>query len=408
MRRPALLILALIAMLAPAPVLGQTSVTDALKGFDEDETERKPKPADDSLDGVLEGFDDKPDNPRATKPGGRADAQEQARLNWGGSLAEELSYNYAHHAPATGQSDSRGLSSVKTRLDLDADHRFDGGWKGRLSGHAFYDAAYTFRGRGDYRAGLIEAYESEAEIDEAFVEGPLSSSFDLKVGRQIVVWGKADTLRVTDQLNPLDLRQPGRTDVDDLRLPLAISKLSYHRGPWTASANLVHEARYNKTAVPGSDFFPPNVALPREQKPSRSFGNQEIGLALDGVFSGWDLSLYAANFFNDQPHVALDGATLVRKHARLRMLGFALNVATGNWLWKAEAAYLDGFKFSGAPGERFDRLDALAGAEYSGLTDTTVSLARLKQFGGVEKAKLLILLETISKVGTTPGVLGSG
>ncbi len=136
----------------------------------------------------------------------------------------------------------------------------------------------------------------------------------------------------------------------------------------------MHEARYNKTAVPGSDFFPPNVALPREQKPSRSFGNQEIGLALDGVFSGWDLSLYAANFFNDQPHVALDGATLVRKHARLRMLGFALNVATGNWLWKAEAAYLDGFKFSGAPGERFDRLDALAGAEYSGLTDTTISL----------------------------------
>ena len=52
MRRPALLILALIAMLAPAPVLGQTSVTDALNGFDEDETERKPKPADDSLRGT--------------------------------------------------------------------------------------------------------------------------------------------------------------------------------------------------------------------------------------------------------------------------------------------------------------------------------------------------------------------
>jgi hypothetical protein len=372
MRRPAVLVLALIVLLAPAPLLGQTSVDDALKGFDEDEAETNP--AHDPLDDVLKGFDDQADKPQTASSGARAEAEEPARLSWGGSLAEELSYNHAHYAPSAGQPDYRGLSSVKTRLDLDADYRFDGGWKGRLGGHAFYDAAYRFRGRDDYRAGFLDSYESEAEIGEAFVEGPLSKAVDLKVGRQIVVWGKADTLRVTDLLNPLDLRLPGRTDVDDLRLPQFMSKLSYHRGPWTASATLVHEARYNKTVVPGSDFFPLTVALPPERKPSRSFNNQEIGLALDGVFSGWDLSLYAASVFNDQPHVALEGDGLVRNHTRLGMFGLAANVASGNWLWKAEGAYLDGFKFSGAPGEKFARLDALAGVEFAGLTDTTISL----------------------------------
>ncbi len=153
-----------------------------------------------------------------------------------------------------------------------------------------------------------------------------------------------------------------------------MSKLSYHRAPWTASAFLVHEARYGKTAVPGSDFFPRNVALPSEDKPSRSFTNQEVGLALDGVFSGWDLSLYAASVFDDQSHLVRDGGRLLRKHARLGMLGLAANVASGNWLWKAEAAYLGGFKFFAVPGQRFDRLDALVGAEFSGLSDTTIAL----------------------------------
>ena len=372
MCQPTTLALALVTLLAPTPLLGQTSLDDALKGFDQDKTVTKL--LDDPLDEVLKGFEDKSTKPQRENLGDRPDAEGMARLTWGGSLAEELSYNYAHHAPDAGQSDHRGLSSVKMRLDLDADYRLDGGWKSRLSGHAFYDAAYMLRERGDYRVGFLDAYESEAEIDEAFVKGPLSSAFDLKVGRQIVVWGKADTLRVTDLLNPLDLRLPGRTDVDDLRLPLSMSKLGYHRGPWTLSATVVHEASYNKTAVPGSDFFALNIALPPEQMPSHSFNNQEVGLALEGIFSGWDLSLYSANFFNDQPHVALDGERLVRKHTRLRMLGLAANVATGNWLWKAEAAYLDGFKFSGAPGEEFDRLDALIGAEFAGLTNTTISL----------------------------------
>jgi len=372
MRRPATLFLMLVTLFAPAPLLSQDSIDDALKGFDNNEADTKL--ADDPLDEVLKGFDGKSEKPQAVKPSDRANTKELAPLTWGGSLAEELSYNYAHNPPDAGQSDHRGLSSVKTRLDLDADYRFDGGWKSHLSGHVFHDGAYTLKGRGDYRAEFLDTYESEAEIDEAFIEGPLSQAFDLKVGRQIVVWGKAETLRVTDLLNPLDLRVPGRTDVDDIRLPLAMSKLGYYHNPWTFSATIVHEMRYNKTPVPGSDFFALNAVPPPERKPSNTFNNQELGLALDGTFRGWDLSLYAANFFNDQPHVALDGGRLVRKHARLRMLGLASNVATGNWLWKAEAAYLDGFKFSSTPGEKFDRIDALVGFEFAGLTDTIISL----------------------------------
>ena len=36
-----------------------------------------------------------------------------------------------------------------------------------------------------------------------------------------------DNLRVTDVLNPMDLRVPGLTDIDDLRLPVTMIKLDY-------------------------------------------------------------------------------------------------------------------------------------------------------------------------------------
>ena len=74
MRRPATLVLALAVLLAPAPLLGQTSV-------DDDKAESKP--AADPLDDVLEGFDDKSEKPQATDTADRAGSEEPARLSRG-------------------------------------------------------------------------------------------------------------------------------------------------------------------------------------------------------------------------------------------------------------------------------------------------------------------------------------
>ena len=56
------------------------------------------------------------------------------------------------------------------------------------------------------------------------------------------------------------------------------------------------------------------------------------------------------------------------------MLGGAFNIARGNWLIKSEAAFFDGFEFTNTPGKKYSRLDALAGADYSGISDATITL----------------------------------
>ena len=45
--------------------------------------------------------------------------------------------------------------------------------------------------------------QSEVELYDAYVEGSITDSLDMKLGRQVVIWGRSDTLRVTDILNPL-------------------------------------------------------------------------------------------------------------------------------------------------------------------------------------------------------------
>jgi hypothetical protein len=223
----------------------------------------------------------------------------------------------------------------------------------------------------------LNEYEEEVELGEAFIQGSLQPWLDVKSGRQIVVWGKSDNIRITDLLNPLDMRRPGRTDLDFLRLPVAMTKLDGYTGPWNLSAVVVHEIRFDKTPVYGSDFFPYNFKLPQEDKPSNSFDNQEVGMALNGTFTGWDLSIYGAYVFDDQPHVERRKGGLFDfrlGHSRLRMGGAAAEMAHGDWLLKGEAAYLYGFEFLALPGKKKSRLDALVGVEYSGVRDTLITL----------------------------------
>jgi len=56
-----------------------------------------------------------------------------------------------------------------------------------------------------YNKGIIDPYN--LEVREAYVQlnGFLTKSLDLSIGRQRIVWGTADKLNPTDNLNPLDL-----------------------------------------------------------------------------------------------------------------------------------------------------------------------------------------------------------
>ena len=300
------------------------------------------------------------------------------RENMDGHIKLGSSYNFSHGPPVAGETDYRGLSKLRGELQLELNLRFSENWQGLVSGKGVYDAAYALNGRKGYTDAVLDEYEDELELREAYIVGRISEKLDIKLGRQIVVWGKSDTIRIADVLNPLDLREPGLTDLGDLRLPLAMTRLDYYAGAWNLSGIVIHEIRFDKRPAFGSDFYPAGVPLPPEDKPCDGGDNTEYGVSLKGAFSGWDVSFFFSDLFWDTPHASVASPSLPLevklKHARVEMLGGAFNAALGNWIVKTEAAYIDGLKYFNRKGKRYSRWDVLAGLEYYGFENAVIIL----------------------------------
>ena len=344
---------------------------EVMEGF-EDEAQSEKKIEEMEEEEILEGFDEDTTEAQAAVP-----KKEYLPdfLSLDGYFKLGSSYNMYHHQAEGTDTEWHGLSRLRAKVVLELDAKFSESWQARVAGHSFYDFAYEIQGRDKFTQEVLDENENELEFDEVWLLGSITDQLDLKAGRQIVVWGKSDNIRVTDVLNPLDLREPGLTDLESLRLPVTMTKLDYFMWGLNLSAMVIHEIRYNKDPEFGSDFFPAAQALPTNETPDTGFDidNSQFALALHGIFHGWDASLYGAYFYDDTPHFDNDsGGRPKLKHARVKMLGGAFNIAISNWLFKTEAAYFDGIRFFNS-GKDFNRIDALVGAEYSGFTDTTLS-----------------------------------
>lgn len=343
----------------------QDSLNEIMAGFDEENTEG----SDSALDDVMEGFED--DTQAYDKPLEKPTSP----ISLNGHLKIGAAYNFAHQPPEAGEPDWRGLSRLKSEAGLELQAKWLDRWRLRVGWKYFFDWVYSFRGRDEFSDEVLDQYEQETELGEAYIQGGLNRHLDLKVGRQIVVWGRSDNIRIADVLNPLDFREPGLTDIEDLRLPVTMTRMDGYYGSWNLTALAEHEVRFNKNPVFGHDFFPGTTRLPSEEKPDSWGGDTEWALALNGIFSGKDLSFYWADLYDENAYVEMTPtASLVRKHARVTMWGVAGSLALGDWLLIGEGAYWQGLKFFNASGQTFERLDGLVGIEYSGWTETTLSL----------------------------------
>jgi len=355
------------------------ALEDVLSGFDDEGAEE---------DDVLSGFDD--GSTELLSGDVDADGERESGVdaeswsNLSGSAGLSASYSYAKDAPADKtQADWSGLTKLRPYFSLTWDAKLGENWKTRISGKAFYDLAYGMKDSETFSDEVLSELEKEAELREIYLEGSPFGNLDIKLGKQIVSWGVANSLRVVDVLNPTDSREFGMTDLEDVRLPIAMTKLDYYIGDLKLEAVAVHEIKFNKSAVFGSDFNPSTQKI-NEVIPESSAENTEYGLALIGTFSGWDASLHWAQYFDDTAHFKITKVTFIpglgavptleQRHSRLTMGGATLSIPSGNFIWKAEAAKLQGMEFALVTDKTFSRTDVLVGSEYSGWSDTSLTL----------------------------------
>ena len=359
-----------------SPKKQDDDLQDVLEGFEEGDASKE-SDAETSEEEVLEGFEEE------TEDDQREVAEKEYLPSWlslDGFFKLGSTYNLYSHKAAGTDTDWGGLSRLRAELELELNAKLSDTWQARLSGYGFYDLAYTINGRNNYTRQVLNNYESEVDLGESWLMGSITKDLDIKAGRQIVVWGKSDNIRVTDVLNPLDFREQGITDLEKIRLPITMTKLDYYLMGLNLSGIAIHEVRWNKNPVFGSDFFPFPEPLPTSKDPSSglTIENTQFGLALQGIFRGWDASLYGAYYFDQNPHLAFKSSgfppRFKQKRARITMAGAAFNIALGNWLLKTEAAYLDGIRFFNGGTKDYNRTDVLLGFEYSGFNETVITV----------------------------------
>ncbi len=344
---------------------------DILSGFNESPYGTGEENTDD-LAVTLAGFDN-----NNSSVNGQEDHERNIIPDWiqpFASLSFKTSWNYKHKPPEAANPDYRGFSMLKTTVAVGADIDL-GSWKGRISGHGFYDGAWAVAGRENYSDVFLNNYENKREVDELYLNGDIGDSFDFKIGRQVVVWGKADNVRVTDILNPLNNQTPGMVDIKYRRLPVTMSKLDYYLGDWNLSGIIIHEISFDKTPVYNSEFFPASLQAPPKERPTNySLKNQQFAMAANGIFRGWDISFYHANIYDPRGHVTKKRGRTTLTHNRVHMTGITTNIAFGNWLIKGEGAWWQGLEFGTTPHKDFNRADLMAGIEYTGFSETMLSL----------------------------------
>ncbi|HEB88799.1 MAG TPA: hypothetical protein ENI85_04440 [Deltaproteobacteria bacterium] len=376
-----------------------------------------PAPADvpeEDLDDLMGGFDDDADpietaSDEDTPPGWLARwpfgtlLYDRVELN--GSLGSGLAYSYLDHSVPHGDQPGRtshfgGLS----RLDLDGFLQVDidlpRDWQIRAEALGWYDFVYRIRGRGQYGGAVLDVYEWQVDTGEVYLTGPVARHVDLTIGRKIVNWGRSDTLRVVDVINPLDNKEPGLVDIEDLRRPKAMIKLDAISGPWSAQLLVIPENRYDRQPPRGSDFFPVLEDIPFAFQSPPVDGRSDFeglpGLAarIDARFSGWDLSLYGAYVDETGRRIDFSFDPLVGPaslHARAEANRFGLAAIAGNWtrgawLAKFELAYLQDIRVLRTPrplpppglalpsSDDKDRIDVMVGLEYYGPDNLTIAL----------------------------------
>lgn len=280
-----------------------------------------------------------------------------------GKFTEQVAYSY------NGSKPHDGWTSLKSSLFLDYEHKFESGWRMKANARAYYDLIYDIRDE-KYTKEELDEQRAEVELFDAYLEGSISENLDMKLGRQVVVWGRSDTIRITDILNPLDNRRPGMVDIEDLRLPTTMLKFDFFWDNWRVTPIAILEQRFSKNPAFGSAFSPAPFVVPENE----NYTDATFALSVGAEFSGWDMNLYAAEVRDDAGYIELPMSSNSRvKHDKVTMFGTALNVLSGAWLFKSELAYFNGLKYTSTGEKEFSRTDVLLGVEYKGIADTLLS-----------------------------------
>ena len=241
--------------------------------------------------------------------------------------------------------------------------------------------------------------QSDAELRELYFEWNWGRTY-VNIGKQQVVWGNADGLKVLDIVNPQTFREFILDDFTDSRIPLWTINVQIPLRDNTLQLVWIPDQTYNDLPEPDSIYeftspllvpqVPPGVTveISAVDKPDKYFKDSDVGLRLSGFHWGWDYSINYLYHYDDNPvfyrevDISEEGQVSVRvapRHERIDVLGTTFSRAFGDLTFRGELGYFSNQFFANNNPNDSDgilsthEIRYVIGFDWYGLGDTRIS-----------------------------------
>ncbi|MDZ4205191.1 MAG: DUF1302 family protein [Bacteroidales bacterium] len=241
-------------------------------------------------------------------------------------------------------SDNHDFSIMQNTFNLEIEKRAEKiGFKVNPYLYHFFDK--------ELELGLREAY-----LDMYF------GKFDLRVGKQQIIYGKADGVFITDVVSPKDLREFLLPDFEEIRIGVTSAKLNYYIGNNTFE--FVWIPVFTPTHLPDSgSIWRPKMNFPITPTFDNSTSgikprleNSELFFRYSAMTSKIDFELVGGYFFNDDPamhltkyidpvNMQLIALTARPQYHRLTMGGGSFSTPLNGFVIRGEGGYYSGKYF---------------------------------------------------------------
>jgi|TARA_B100001079_G_scaffold223488_1_gene199999 hypothetical protein len=193
----------------------------------------------------------------------------------------------------------------------------------RLDGNLYGETVGGYFSIDIRNDGTSGEYDFETSFREAYVD-LFFSNVEFRLGKQQVVWGKADGVFINDIVCPLDMSMFLLQDFDNIRMGLPMAKANLYLGNWMLEGLWIPKFEPWQFAEAGSDWeftlsVPPDtvwdlipnvIHLNDEELPENSLENSEFGLKLSTFLLGADISLLYLDGYADHPSIQVVDTTI--------------------------------------------------------------------------------------------------
>jgi len=206
----------------------------------------------------------------------------------------------------------------------------------------------------------------EFNIREAYIQKNFET-VDITLGKQQIVWGKADGVFITDVVSPKDLSEFLLRDFEEIRMGVTSLKID-----WALPETFIEEHNLSIVLIPiftgnimpkKDSIWYPSLPFPIEpiindtKEVEQKFENSEAFIKYSATTSAIDFELMGGYMFSDDPtmHISktmnmtthqLTAITIDPEYHRLALAGGSFSTTLGGLVLRGEAAYYNGKYFN--------------------------------------------------------------